>query len=199
MVNAGKDCIPQPMADQIADANLRTLRRSLPVSIRTVNYLGRPVPRRRVRSPRRDQQAEGVARRRPVRAVEPLVLVERRDPGAALRGSARTPPSSATAPPACRSRPSPRRTSRTSRSRRRRRGELIPDVPRTMSTEDIAAASPPHERKVVSKTVSLHSHLRKIRVEELALELEGQKTTARGRRRRPDPLPAPSPAPGRRG
>ena len=39
MVNAGKDCVPQPMADEIADANLRTLRRSLPVSIRTVNYL----------------------------------------------------------------------------------------------------------------------------------------------------------------
>lgn len=46
MVNAGKDCAEGPYtAEQIADANLRALRRVLPVSIRTVNYLsgGQPL------------------------------------------------------------------------------------------------------------------------------------------------------------
>jgi len=39
MVNAGKDCNQAYSFEQIADANLRTLRRCLPVSVRTVNYL----------------------------------------------------------------------------------------------------------------------------------------------------------------
>ena len=39
MVNAGKDCAESYTPEQIADANLRSLRRSLPVSVRTVNYL----------------------------------------------------------------------------------------------------------------------------------------------------------------
>merc|ERR1719161_254350 len=39
MVNAGKDCTQTFTPEQIADANLRTLRRCLPVSVRTVNYL----------------------------------------------------------------------------------------------------------------------------------------------------------------
>jgi fructose-bisphosphate aldolase class I len=39
MVNAGKDCKESYSMEQIADANLRTLRRTLPVSVRTVNYL----------------------------------------------------------------------------------------------------------------------------------------------------------------
>merc|ERR1719379_3013044 len=39
MVNAGKDCSQTYTSEQIADANLRTLRRCLPVSVRTVNYL----------------------------------------------------------------------------------------------------------------------------------------------------------------
>ena len=39
MVNAGKDCETRYTPDDIADANLRTLRRTLPVSVRTVNYL----------------------------------------------------------------------------------------------------------------------------------------------------------------
>merc|ERR1719482_928527 len=39
MVNAGKDCSKTYSFAQIADANLRTLRRTLPVSFRTVNYL----------------------------------------------------------------------------------------------------------------------------------------------------------------
>ena len=45
MVNAGKDCHISYTADQIADANLRTLRRTLPVAVRTVNYLsgGQPL------------------------------------------------------------------------------------------------------------------------------------------------------------
>lgn len=46
MVNAGKDCPDGPYSPlAIADANLRTLRRSLPVSVRTVNYLsgGQPL------------------------------------------------------------------------------------------------------------------------------------------------------------
>jgi len=39
MVNAGKGSTASYTADDIADANLRALRRSLPVAIRTVNYL----------------------------------------------------------------------------------------------------------------------------------------------------------------
>merc|ERR1719379_2413960 len=39
MVNAGKDCSQTYSFEQIADANLRVLRRVLPVSIRSVNYL----------------------------------------------------------------------------------------------------------------------------------------------------------------
>jgi fructose-bisphosphate aldolase class I len=39
MVNAGKDCSQAYSFEQIADANLRTLRRALPVSVRSVNYL----------------------------------------------------------------------------------------------------------------------------------------------------------------
>jgi hypothetical protein len=40
MVNAGNDCAANPYTrEAIADANLRTLRRTLPVSVRTVNYL----------------------------------------------------------------------------------------------------------------------------------------------------------------
>ncbi len=40
MVNAGTGCAANPYTlDAIADANLRTLRRTLPVSVRTVNYL----------------------------------------------------------------------------------------------------------------------------------------------------------------
>jgi len=38
-VNAGKDCTQAYTPEQIADANLRSLRRTLPVSVRTVNYL----------------------------------------------------------------------------------------------------------------------------------------------------------------
>jgi len=45
MVNAGKDGAAQPSFDAIADANLRVLRRTLPVSVLTVNYLsgGQPL------------------------------------------------------------------------------------------------------------------------------------------------------------
>ena len=46
MVNAGVGCPAQPYtAEDIADANLRALRRTLPVSVRTVNYLsgGQPL------------------------------------------------------------------------------------------------------------------------------------------------------------
>ena len=46
MVNAGASCDLNPYtAEQIADANLRTLRRTLPVAVRTVNYLsgGQPL------------------------------------------------------------------------------------------------------------------------------------------------------------
>jgi len=46
MVNAGKDCPANPYSSAaIADANLRSLRRSLPVAVRTVNYLsgGQPL------------------------------------------------------------------------------------------------------------------------------------------------------------
>ena len=46
MVNAGASCALNPYtAEQIADANLRTLRRTLPVAVRTVNYLsgGQPL------------------------------------------------------------------------------------------------------------------------------------------------------------
>lgn len=45
MVNAGKDCKEAYTLEQIADANLRTLRRSVPVAIRTINYLsgGQPL------------------------------------------------------------------------------------------------------------------------------------------------------------
>jgi len=40
MVNAGTGCPSNPYTvEEIADANLRTLRRCLPVSVRTVNYL----------------------------------------------------------------------------------------------------------------------------------------------------------------
>jgi fructose-bisphosphate aldolase class I len=39
MVNAGKECKETFTFEQIADANLRVLRRCLPVSIRSVNYL----------------------------------------------------------------------------------------------------------------------------------------------------------------
>ena len=40
MVNAGLGCTDGPNSPEaIADANLRTLRRSLPVAFRTVNYL----------------------------------------------------------------------------------------------------------------------------------------------------------------
>jgi len=39
MVNAGKGCTTDYSPEQVADANLRVLRRVLPVSIRTVNYL----------------------------------------------------------------------------------------------------------------------------------------------------------------
>lgn len=39
MVNPGKDCPTSYTTEQIADANLRTLRRSVPVGARTVNYL----------------------------------------------------------------------------------------------------------------------------------------------------------------
>ena len=46
MVNAGNDCAHNPYtAEAVADANLRALRRTLPVSVRTVNYLsgGQPL------------------------------------------------------------------------------------------------------------------------------------------------------------
>ena len=46
MVNAGKDCTSNPYTPEaIADANLRALRRTLPVAITTVNYLsgGQPL------------------------------------------------------------------------------------------------------------------------------------------------------------
>ena len=39
MVNAGLGCADAPSNEQIADANLRALRRALPVACRTVNYL----------------------------------------------------------------------------------------------------------------------------------------------------------------
>ena len=40
MVNAGVGCPAQPYtAEDIADANLRALRRTLPVSVATVNHL----------------------------------------------------------------------------------------------------------------------------------------------------------------
>lgn len=39
MVNAGKDCAHQYTHRQVAEANLRALRRTLPVAVRTVNYL----------------------------------------------------------------------------------------------------------------------------------------------------------------
>jgi fructose-bisphosphate aldolase class I len=49
MVNAGKDCAETYTPEQIADANLRTLRRTLPVAVRTVNYLsGGQVPPRSI-------------------------------------------------------------------------------------------------------------------------------------------------------
>lgn len=44
MVNAGKDCPTKYTVDQIANANLNSLRRTLPVSVRTVNYLSGGVP-----------------------------------------------------------------------------------------------------------------------------------------------------------
>jgi fructose-bisphosphate aldolase, class I len=46
MVNAGKNGPITYSAEEIADANLRTLRRTLPVAVRTVNYLsgGQPLP-----------------------------------------------------------------------------------------------------------------------------------------------------------
>lgn len=45
MVNPGKDCPRSYTSEQIADANLRTLRRAVPVGARTVNYLsgGQPL------------------------------------------------------------------------------------------------------------------------------------------------------------
>ena len=45
MVNAGKECATAYTPEQIADANLRTLRRAVPVGVRTVNYLsgGQPL------------------------------------------------------------------------------------------------------------------------------------------------------------
>ena len=46
MVNAGVGCPAPPYTPEaIADANLRALRRTLPVSVRTVNYLsgGQPL------------------------------------------------------------------------------------------------------------------------------------------------------------
>ena len=45
MVNAGKNGPVTYSAEEIADANLRTLRRTLPVAVRTVNYLsgGQPL------------------------------------------------------------------------------------------------------------------------------------------------------------
>ena len=39
LVNCGKDCEPQASVGEIADANLRVLRRVLPVAIASVNYL----------------------------------------------------------------------------------------------------------------------------------------------------------------
>jgi fructose-bisphosphate aldolase class I len=45
MVNAGKDCSTTYSTEEIADANLRTLRRAVPVAVRTINYLsgGQPL------------------------------------------------------------------------------------------------------------------------------------------------------------
>lgn len=45
MVNAGKDCTTSYTLQQIADANLRALRRAVPVGVRTINYLsgGQPL------------------------------------------------------------------------------------------------------------------------------------------------------------
>ena len=39
LVNCGKDCEPQASVEAIADANLRVLRRVLPVAVASVNYL----------------------------------------------------------------------------------------------------------------------------------------------------------------
>jgi len=44
MVNAGKGCPRQYTLEQIADANLRTLRRAVPVAVRSVNYLSGGLP-----------------------------------------------------------------------------------------------------------------------------------------------------------
>ena len=111
MVNAGKDCAEGP--EQIADANLRAPPGAPRLDPHGQLPVGWPAARRRLRAPRRHQPAQGQARRRPLRAVEPVVLSGRQRCRYRSSSCARTSRWSATPRPVCRSRRWPRSTSPT--------------------------------------------------------------------------------------
>ena len=141
MVNAGKDCVPQPMADEIADANLRTLRRSLPVSIRTVNYLsgGQSLAdaSARLDAINKLKASRGGDRYAPWNlsyswsAAIQMPLFELCKDASLERDGATGLPLKAIAAAY---------VDNLQIASAAAKGELIPDVPRTMSAEDIAAA-----------------------------------------------------------
>ena len=85
LVNCGKDLEPQASVEEIADANLRVLRRVLPVAVASVNYLSGGLSLDRATAILSALNKLKRGGRRSLRALEPVVLVVVVHPAAPLR------------------------------------------------------------------------------------------------------------------